>query len=222
MDNLTIVAPMDGLVSIRENMDGVTVMYSGMSLPSYRVGDDVRPGRPLVDVLDVSTMEVIANVDEEQRANVRPGQQAVVRSDASPESEYDAEVLTVSGLGRPDPSKGPLRQFEVRLELTSPDEWLRPGASVSIRVAGDVVENVLLLPRQAVFEEEGQSIAFTPAADGRSFVPHPVTVLHRTETMVAIEGIDEGTEVAIVHPGSVRATISEAVETSGGPAGVAR
>jgi HlyD family secretion protein len=220
MDNLTLTAPIDGLVSVRENRDGLMMIYSGMSLPTYTVGDDVRAGRPVVDVLDVGTMEIRADVNEEERVNLRTGQGAIVRADSVPGAEYEAEVVGVSGLGRANYREGPLRQFEVSFELARPDDLLRPGASVDLVVEGDAVENVLLLPRQTVFEEDGQSVVYVPAAGaGSRYEARPVTVLHRSETHVAIEGIEDGTEVALVHPTSVRATVSKPEAAVSGPIG---
>lgn len=222
MKNLSVASPMAGLVSVRENMDGLTMMYTGMTLPTYRVGDDVRAGRPLVDVLDVSTMEITGNVSEEQRVNVRAGQKATVTTSSAPGAEYTAEVTAVSGVGRPDYRAGPLRQFEVTFELASPDDRLRPGASVQIRVEGNRLDGVLMIPRQAVFDEDGQSVVYVPLpGDGTRFESRAVKVLHRSETMVAVEGIDAGTEVALVHPASVRATVTER-EPPAAPAGVSK
>jgi hypothetical protein len=57
--------------------------------------------------------------------------------------------------------------------------------------------------------------------DGTQFESRAVKVLHRSETMVAIEGIDAGIEVALVHPASVRAIIT-ASEPPAATAGVSK
>lgn len=204
MDNLVIKAPMAGVVVVRENQDAAGgFFFSGMTLPAYRVGDQVNSGRPVIDVFDVSKMEIRARVNEQERVNVAAGQHAVVTSNAAPGATYEATVMGVSGLGRPDRTAGPLRQFEVTLELARPDERVRPGTSVTVIVQGKTVENVLTLPRQALFEAEGKSIVFKRSAGDREFEAVPVKVLHRSESQVAVEGIDEGTEVALVDPAVV-------------------
>lgn len=174
-------------------------MFSGMSLPAYRAGDNVFSGRPVVDVFDITTMEIRAQVNEQERANVAVGQTARVESDAVPGLTQSARVSAVSGLGRSD-SRGPLRLFEVTLDLKNPDARLRPGTSVRVLIEGNLVDNVLVLPRQALFEVDGKPAVFARAGDAAGFAPRTVKVLHRTESRVAIEGVDEGTEVALVDP----------------------
>lgn len=213
MNNLVLTAPMDGIVSVRDNRDASGgFFYTGMTLPPYRVGDDARSGRPIVDVLDVSRMEILAKVNEQERANVAVGLSATVSCDAAPGAEYDATVTAVSGLAaRQDYSFGPLRVFDVTLELPRPDDRLRPGASVTVVVHGDTVEDVLMVPRQAVFEADGKPIVYVPSpTDRNAFEARPITVLHRSETMVAVEGLEEGADIALVDPASVRAPITGA------------
>jgi multidrug resistance efflux pump len=210
MNNLMLTATITGIVSIRENRDASGgIFYSGMQLPEYRVGDDVRAGRPVADLFDVSTMEIKARVNEQERANIDVGQQAVITAHATPGVEFPATVTAVAGMGVADRTAGPLRQFDVTLEVARPDARMRPGSSVEVVVHGETVTGVLTLPRQAVFEEEGKSIVFVPSPDERGrFDAVPVNIVHRSETLVAVEGLDEGTEVALVNPGSVRDAVA--------------
>jgi hypothetical protein len=54
------------------------------------------------------------------------------------------------------------------------------------------------VPRQAVFVRDGESVVYV--RDGGRFVAHPVKVVGRTESRVAITGIAEGTETALLDP----------------------
>ena len=201
MSNLILRAPMDGVVSVRDNMDaGGGFFYEGMAMPPYRPGDTVYSGRPVVDVFDVSTLEVRARVNEQERANVSVGQTATIESDVLTSVRPTAKVSSIAGLGRPDSRFGPLRQFDVTLELRDADPRLRPGSTVRLLVAGETVKNVLLLPRQALFEIDGKPTVYLRTGSGEAFSPRPIKVLHRTESQIALEGLDEGVEVALVDP----------------------
>jgi HlyD family secretion protein len=200
MDNLVLKAPADGVVSVRENMSGMMFYYEGMSVQSYHAGDTVSSGRPLIDIFDLSSMEVRARVNEQERANIAPGQTARIEADSVPGLTPTAKVTAVAGMGRPDSRSGPLRQFDVTLELANPDPRLRPGTTVRVLVDGGTVDNMLIVPRQGLFEIDGKSIVYVRAAAGDGFAPKPVKVLHRTETQIAIEGLGEGVEVALVDP----------------------
>jgi hypothetical protein len=199
IQSLIVPAPMDGIVSVRENRDAAGgIMFSGMTLPTYRIGDDTFSGRPVIDVYDVTAMEIVAQVNEQERANVKVGQRATVTSDVVPGLVFEASVSAVSGLGRQGRNTGPLRQFDVTLHLPDADPRLRPGTTVSVIVQAGTIDDVRLVPRHAVFERDGKPVVFVEGPDG--FEPVEVKVLHRTETTAAVEGVEDGQLVALVDP----------------------
>ena len=201
IDNLVVRAPFDGVVVVRENRDGVTVIFSGMALPGYRVGDMVRPGRVVAELVEMDQLQVVAKVDELESPNLEAGQTAVVRVDGLPDHTLPATVEAVAGMVSPNGpfgASGPVREFDVFLQLDTLDPRLRPGMSVQVSVAGRSLSDVLLLPRHAIFVTEGEPVVYV-SEDG-VFTAQPVTVVGRSEGSVAIEGVTEGTEVALLDP----------------------
>jgi multidrug resistance efflux pump len=204
IDSLIVKAPFDGMVAIRENRDASGgFFFSGMSLPEYRVGDTLFAGRPVADVVNLSTMEIHIRVPEQERTNIENGQTAVVRFDSLPGVPLGAKITAIAGLatGNSD-TGGPLRQFDTTLQLDRAESRLRPGASVSVVVTGKRIERALVLPRQALLQKDGKSVV--AVRTGGHFDLREVKVTYRTESRVAIEGLAEGTVVALVDPDSVR------------------
>jgi hypothetical protein len=109
-----------------------------------------------------------------------------------------ATVTVVSGMGRPDRTAGPLRMFDVTLRLDETDPRLRPRTSVRVTATGQTIEGVRLVPRQSIFDKDGKSVVYVSTPAG--FEVREVTVLHRNESQAAVEGIEEGTVVALVDP----------------------
>ena len=70
--------------------------------------------------------------------------------------------------------------------------------TVRVTVAGRTLSDVLQVPRQAIFEQDGAPVVYTDV-DG-AFQAQPVTVVGSAEGSVAVEGVAEGTEVALVDP----------------------
>ncbi len=220
MDNLVLKAPIAGIVSVRENHDASGgFYYEGMSLPSYRAGDTVYSGRPVIDIFDLGGMEIRARVNEQERSNVKVGQSAAVETDTVPGLAPVATVSSIADIGRPDSRSGPFRLFDVILELKNPDPRLRPGTTVRLNVTGDVVKDALLLPRQALFQVEGKPTVYVRGDAGETFSPRAIKVLHRSEDQIAVDGLSEGLEVSLVDPVAAMKLAAPAGAPSAGPLG---
>ncbi len=200
IDSLVVRSPIDGLVLVKENQDATGgVFFSGMSLPEFRVGDTVGSGRPILDVSDTTDLEIQVRVNEQQRATLVVGQPATVLADGLPGFPCAARITSLSPVAvRMRQQAGPLRQFEALLRVDKADQRLRPGTTVRVLIAGQELKNVLTVPRQAVFQQNGKSVVYLPVGD--RFEPRVVKITAQSESRTAIEGIDEGAEVALVNP----------------------
>jgi multidrug resistance efflux pump len=211
IDSLVVRSPIDGLVLVKENRDATGgVFFSGMSLPEYRAGDMVSSGRSILDVSDAADMEMKVRVNEQERTTLVVGQTATVRADGLPGMVLAARITALSGVAiRSKDQSGPLRQFEVILRLDQPDPRLRPGTTVRVTISGREVRDVLTVPRQAVFQRNGESMVFLHVGDG--FELRAVKVTSQSESRIAIEGVAVDAEVALVSP-----TATAGAPTAGG------
>ena len=202
IDNLAVRAPLDGVVVVRGNRDTSSVFFLGMTLPEYRVGDTALRGRTVLEIVDVSQLEILAQVAENERPNVEVGQSATVVVDGQTGNSLAATVEAIAGMASSDNfsffGSGPLRSFDAVLTLDVPDPSLQPGTSVRIVVNGRELEDVLYVPPQAIFERDGQATVFV--GENGTFRPRTVKVIGSNTGRVAIEGIAEGAHVAIVDP----------------------
>ncbi len=224
IDTLVMRSTMDGLVALRTNPDaGGGFGFPGMVLPEYRVGDTIGPGRVLADVLEVGEMEIRARINETDRANLAVGQSAAIRVEAAPGRQFEGRIVSLGALASRVnfwESSQAGRQFDVFFRIDDRDARLRPGGSVRIIVAGRAVENALQVPRQAVFAKEGKAVVYVRDRD--HFAPREVKVSHRSENRVAVEGIDEGVEVALVDPEAAPASGAAPRPAPAGPTGASR
>ena len=76
-----VLSPLTGLVAIQQNRSGGRGGF-GQSLPEIREGDQVYAGMPVAQLLDLSEMELMTRVEESERANLREGQEVLIRLDA--------------------------------------------------------------------------------------------------------------------------------------------
>jgi multidrug resistance efflux pump len=201
IDSLVLRAPLDGVVSVKENRDGLMMFGPGMVIPEYREGDSVWPGRPVADVVESGRMDVRAKVEESDRANLTAGQPASLLVDTVPGETFAVRVGSLAGnANRANffESATVTRLFDVTFDLEQGDPRLKAGASARIVVEGREIPDALHLPRQAVFEKNGKTHVFAKAGD--RFEQRDVKIEHVTESRVIISGLSEGTEVALVDP----------------------
>ena len=215
IESLVVKSPIDGLVLVKENQDATGgVFFSGMSLPEFRVGDTVGSGRPILDVSDTTDLEIQIRVNEQDRATLTVGQPATVLADGLPGLPSAARITSLSAVAaRMRQQAGPLRQFDVVLRVDKADQRLRPGTTVRVLIAGRELKNVLTVPRQAVFQQNGQSVVYVPVGD--RFEPRVVKVIAQSESRTAIDGIEEGAEVAVVNPAASSTTQPSAAAPAG-------
>ena len=197
--SLKIRAPFDGFVVLRQNLDalGGFCCVPGMT-PDYRVGDSVFSGRPIADVIDTSRIEVSAKVPEQDRANITSGEPVEVAVDSLPAGKLRGSVRSIAGVAsRQMWGADSMRKFDVIFDVTG-DPRVRPGVTAQIAIAGPSLDNVLYIPRQAVFDASGRPTVYVKAPDG--FEPRDVRVRTWAESLAVVENLEQGTEIALVNP----------------------
>lgn len=201
IDNMRVKSPITGLVVVRENQDSTGgFFFSGMSLPEYQEGDQVNPGNIVAEVIDISQMEIGAKVSESGRGNVRTGEAVEVSVDALPGGTLQGKVTNVAGMsGGGFFDSDSEHKFDLTVKLDRPDDRLRPGFTTHLVILGDRLEHALSIPRQAVFEKDGKPVVYLKT--GNTFQSREIKIRDVTEGFAVIEGLQEGTHVALIDPG---------------------
>jgi HlyD family secretion protein len=129
LSQVKLLAPIAGLVAVRQSRP-MGFFYRGMQLPDLREGDQVFPGTPVADVLDLSQLEVAAKVGEIDRANLREGQDATYRLDAIPDKTFHGKIKMLSGTASADVWSGDVaKKFDVVFSVDMKELLTGLGAS---------------------------------------------------------------------------------------------
>jgi HlyD family secretion protein len=218
LEHMRVSAPMDGLVSIQKNINASGgFFFTGMSLPDYRPGDQVQAGSAILQVLDPAGMNLVSKVPEEQHDNVKAGQTVKVTFDAIPGTVFAGTVKNKGGMTagfffNSDSS----HTFDVTIELNKGDPRLRPGLTAAIVYEGAHASHGLYIPRQALFMKDGKRVVFV--RKGSSYTQREVKIQSESESRAVIDGIDEGSVVALLDPTVPRKRTSSAGgDTQGAP-----
>lgn len=195
---LTLRAPINGLVTLQVNWRASGPMGSPQD---FRQGDRAWPGAAIIELPDLSTMEVTGRIDETERGRVQPGQTATIRVDAIPDREFTADVHDISSIASMDFTGGwPFpRNFSMDFSMPKTDPRLRPGMNANIRIAVDRVANGIVVPSQAVFEKSGESVAYV--LHGSRYTQQTVEIERRSGDQALIaKGLQPGDRVALRDP----------------------
>ncbi len=194
---MSIVSPGDGTVGILNNWRAGGVFSNGRE---FREGDRAWSGAAIAEVPDLSAVEVVAHVDEADRGRVHADQAATIKVDALPDKDLAARVDSISALAKVVfEGWPPVKQFEMRLRLTSSDQRLKSGMSATATVATDRLERQLLVPAKSVFQKAGRQVAYVRS--GLGWDERVLTIGRRNaESLVATSGIAEGERVALRDP----------------------
>ena len=90
------------------------------------------------------------------------------------------------------------RRFDIAFDIDGGASRVRSGVSAALTIAGAVFEDVLHVPKAAVFDVSGQPSVYVKT--GAGFEPKPVKVRVRTDTLAVVEGIEQPADVALVNP----------------------
>jgi HlyD family secretion protein len=215
IEKMRVPAAIDGLVSIEKNREATGgFFFDGMTLPDFREGDQVQPGTSIAEVIDAHEVEIVCKINEHYRSNIKAGQPAEIEFDALPGQVFHGTVKTVGGMSTRQFWEQNLGgQFDVTIQLPNSDSRLRPGLTAQAVIRGDEKKNALYVPRQALFLKDGKRIVYVRSGNG--FEPREVKIQSESESRAAIEGLNAGSEVALVDPTAPRKASSSGAPSPG-------
>jgi multidrug efflux pump subunit AcrA (membrane-fusion protein) len=193
IENMTLKAKTGGYVNVQQNTNQ-NMMYWGMQLPPFQLGDTARSGMAVAQIPDLNSWEVSANVGELDRGHLSVGQKVTIRVVSLAGREFAGQVKNIGGTTGPPWD----RRFEARISLLQAAPELRPGMTSNLVITVETLDNVLWIPAQALFESDGRTFVYTRGPSG--FVPHDVSLVRRSESQAVVTGIKEGEIVAMSNP----------------------
>lgn len=177
-------SPIEGILLKRLVEEG-QIVSSGISA--------VSGGTPIAIVADVSTLLVLASVDETDIGKLQVGQEAWVTVEAHPEKRFAGRVAHIPPKGEIESS---IIVFKVRIALEGKNFGaLKAGMTATVTVKADERSGVLCVPSEAVRSEGGKRYVF--ARDGQRRIDVKTGLDDGTRCEI-LEGLNEGDEIAIV------------------------
>jgi biotin carboxyl carrier protein len=187
-------------MTIRSAIDGTVVLnpiWKGGQMGDVQEGDEVRAGVPFLQVINPAAMQVRARVNQADISPLRTGQRVSVRLDAYPDLRFPGTVEQIAAIGTISNLSDKVRGFVVRFAIQGSEARLTPDLSAAVDVEIDRRANALVVARDAVFEENGQS--YVQVLNSGTFEKRAVKTGPMNDTEIVIEsGAEPG---AIVQRG---------------------
>jgi len=142
----SVTAPTTGLVVYIPKKNG----------DRWEVGEGVWMMAKLLEVADISTLQVVAHVLEADSAQLAPGQQAQIVVDALPGLKLESNIQEIGRIVHERSQQDQSKVFDAILPLAdgTTDE-LRPGMGVSVSFETAILPDQLTIPVDAVRNADG-------------------------------------------------------------------
>jgi HlyD family secretion protein len=199
-------------MAMRTPIPGTVVMMTTFRGPGQfsqvALGDELRSGTYFMQIVDPSTMVLEASFNQSDTQRLHVGQETEVRLDAYPGKVWPGRLVSVgastaaSGAGMRGPSSGTgdyVRNVPVMVAIDGNDREIIPDLSGSADVVLREEKDVLLVPREAVVHENGETIVYV--AEGKQPRRQQVELGPGSDTQVVVlSGVSEGDTLVIAPP----------------------
>jgi len=186
--NAEIYAPIDGVVTVKKAFVGETVAPQGF-------GGAGSAGATFAVIVDLGSLEMEADINEQNLGKVRIGQPAEVTLDAYPDRPYKARLRQI--VPTADRQKGSVK---VKIELPGKDERVLPEMSCRVVFLGTEVKAddkgrpKVMIPTSSVVEVGGKKGMLRVSGGAARFVPLDLGGAIGTQTEV-VGGAVGGEEI---------------------------
>lgn len=185
--SLELKAPHDGILIYEKNWRG----------EKPRLGMSVWPGMKLAKLPDLDSMEAKVFVLESEAAGLKGDLAATLTLDSSPGLTFNGKVIGMDTIAKPLEENSPLKYFEVKISLEKTDRAImKPGSQVKAAIFVRKLENVLAVPNQALFFNDGHT--YVNVMKGSKLEKRGVKTGDRSLTRTVItEGLTAGEKVVL-------------------------
>lgn len=189
LEAATITSPGDGTVMYARTRRGRKI----------RIGDNVSQWQPTIANLpDMSELISETYVEEIQITKLKIGDSVEVTVDAIPGKVYTGRVYRIANIGQ-EISGMDAKVFNVLIDITNSDASLRPAMTSNNRIILHNRQNVLTIPRECLFSEDGENFVYLKKSG--TVYKQPVTAgVENDSEIIILSGLDENDRILFSAP----------------------
>lgn len=174
---------------------------SGWRQERIEEGATVRERQVIITIPDTTHMNVNVKVHESVVKRVQRGQQARIRVDANPEILLTGEVNRIGVL--PDSQNRwmnpDMKVYSTSVFIHGHLDWLKPGMSAQTEIIIQQLADVVQIPLQAVYPDNGQQVCYVTRATG--YERRVIETGEFNDSLIVVKsGLKEGESVLLRAP----------------------
>jgi len=161
---------------------------------SVNVGQYAPIGVPLATIAQTDKIRMTIYVDGRSASFIKAGQPAKIEISGGENSDeaYESKVTEVARSADPE-----TRAFRAELQIDNQNKHLRPGLFARAVITVDELDNILIVPKEAVFLVEG--VAKVYKLDGDRARSQTITLGESTpEAYQIVSGLAQGDQVIVL------------------------
>ncbi|HKM92987.1 MAG TPA: efflux RND transporter periplasmic adaptor subunit [Prolixibacteraceae bacterium] len=155
---------------IKETLDGMTMLAprSGMALRSQlphtgekvMEGDEIWEGVKVVDIPDMSKVNVKIMATETQYKRIAENNDVVFIFDAMPGNRAWGKIIKKATMGQPISRNSKIRHFEITASIDSFMSLPEIGISAQCNIISTNIPDTIVVPQLAIFDEDSSKVVY--------------------------------------------------------------
>lgn len=177
------------MARIRAPFAGIIENISG------KEGEMASPGKPILEIVNLSEMKIYSNVSEKYLANINEGDTTIVRFPSLPDIEIEVPVYRMGNVIDRNS-----RTFTIELKIKNPDNQLKPNLMATVKLNDFSKDSALVVPSGIIKKDIQGSYLYVADSTGENMIAHKVYIhtglSYKDKTMIT-EGVGYGDKVII-------------------------
>ncbi len=188
--SLFVISPSPGIAILKDNW---------MTNKKWQVGDQPWSGTTLIELPDLNEMMAEVKINEVDITKVSMGLKVEIKPDAYSDTTFSGKVIAVANLAQNKDSKSKIKIFPVQIKIDGKSKNLLPGLTVSCKIKINEVTDVLYIPIEAIFKDQGNEFVYVKSTPGFKRKDIKIGSVN-TDFAIVTDGLAENEELALNDP----------------------
>jgi len=198
INSLYMVSPSDGFVIHAETP---TFYTSGGSTIGGKIeeGSKVFYSMPLLQIPDISKMQVSVEVPEADYKRINNDQKVDIKIESVTNLETTGKIIRKSLATKNRDEKLSIKSYEIIVSVDSCDSKMKPGLSAFCRIIIGEMKDTIVVPSAAIFTKDSTKIVYVAKDD--KFLPVPIeTGISNSSESIVSKGLNGNETIALMEP----------------------